>query len=109
MITRAALAGLTLMTATLTPMLAPAAYAAPAAAPGYRCSYLAWDGGQQWIGTDDCVAVGGAPESGPIQGTFTITGRSPASTVRCTQPANSFLSGTAETPDTVTGYQCSQV
>ncbi|MFF2963994.1 hypothetical protein ACFVT1_35000 [Streptomyces sp. NPDC057963] len=106
MIKRVSLAGLILMTATLTPMAAPTASAAPAATPGYRCSYLVWDGGQQWIGTDDCTPVGGAPENGPIQGTFTITGRSPAATVKCTQPTESFLSGIAETPDRVTGYQC---
>ncbi|MFJ5927570.1 hypothetical protein ACIQF6_33745 [Kitasatospora sp. NPDC092948] len=108
MIKRVSLAGLTLMTAALTSMLAPAvcASAAPAAAPGYLCSFLTSDGGGQWIGADDCTPTGGAPETGPIQGTFTITGRSSGTTVTCTQPPASFLSGTAETPESVTGYQC---
>ncbi|MFJ5924811.1 hypothetical protein ACIQF6_19635 [Kitasatospora sp. NPDC092948] len=106
MIKRASLAGLTLMTAALTSMLTPTASAAPTDAPGYLCSYLERDTGNQWSGIDDCTPMGGAPEIGPIQGTFTITSRSTPQTVTCTQPNNSFLSGTAETPDRVTGLQC---
>ncbi|MBT2207723.1 hypothetical protein [Actinomadura sp. NEAU-AAG7] len=107
MIARLSLTSALALAALLAPAAPAALAAAPAAAtPGYLCSSALPDEGRQWIGLDDCEARGGAPAEGPIQGTFTITSRSPRLTVTCTQPTASFVSGIAETPDRVTGYQC---
>jgi hypothetical protein len=111
MIKRVTLTGLALATAAVLAGAGPAAAAttdSSDATPGYQCVLLLNPEGSVWIGQAGCRPSNGAPHFGPIQGSFTITGRAEGGdkTVTCTPPSGGEISGFAEGTVRVFGRNC---
>ncbi|MFJ9677532.1 hypothetical protein ACIRP2_05675 [Streptomyces sp. NPDC101194] len=81
--------------------------------PTYRCAVVWSTAGNPRAEGEDCTALNGAPERGPIYGAFRIEGIFDGGTVRCQIPPGIpdpyFVTGIASLPSRVEGRLCLHV